>query len=127
MSVDYGSRINLNTSLYTLLSADQIREFQSRVGACSYLAMQSRPDLLYAVNTLSRKTKQPNLEDWEAIQRVLYYIVGSRDLGLLFHSGEGIKLYDTVDASYAMHSDLKSHTGCTSHIDRHVILLVSVL
>ena len=123
MRIDYGTRVNLNTSLNvsldTLLSADQIREFQSRVGACSYLAMQSRPDILYAVNTLSRKTKQPNLEDWEAIQRVLYYIVGSRDLGLLFHSGEGIKLYATVDASYATHSDLKSHTGCTLHIGRH--------
>ena len=49
MRVDYGSRVNLNTSLNvsldTLLSADQIREFQSRVGACSYLAMQSRPEL----------------------------------------------------------------------------------
>jgi hypothetical protein len=123
MRVDYGTRVNLNTavsvSLDTLLSADQIREFQSRVGACSYLAMQSRPDILYAVNTLSRKTKQPNLEDWEAIQRVLYYIVGSRDLGLLFHSGEGIKLYATVDASYATHNDLKSHTGCTLHIGRN--------
>lgn len=123
MRVDYGTRVSLNTalnaSLDSLLSADQIREFQSRVGACSYLAMQSRPDILYAVNTLSRKTKQPNLEDWEAIQRVLHYIVGSRDLGLLFHSGEGIKLYATVDASYATHSDLKSHTGCTLHIGRH--------
>ena len=83
MRVDYGTRVSLNTalnaSLDSLLSADQIREFQSRVGACSYLAMQSRPDILYAPNTLSRKTKKPNLEDWEAIQRVLHYIAGSRD------------------------------------------------
>jgi hypothetical protein len=123
MRIDYGTRLSTNTflnqTLDTLLSPDQIREFQSRVGACSYLAIQSRPDILYAVNTLSRKTKEPNMEDWEAIQRVLYYIVGSRDLGLLLHSGEGIKLYATVDASYATHSDLKSHTGCTLHIGRH--------
>jgi len=123
MRTDYGvrvdSNVSLNEKLDTLLQADQIREFQSRVGACSYLAIQSRPDILYAVNTLSRKTKSPNLEDWEAINRLLYYIVGTRDLGLLLHSGEGITLYATVDASYAVHSDMKSHTGCTLHIGRH--------
>ncbi len=35
-----------------------------------------------------------------------------------FHSGEGIVLYATVDASYASHADFKSHTGCTLHIGR---------
>jgi hypothetical protein len=123
MRTDYGVRleanVSLNEKLDTLLQVEQIREYQSRVGACSYLAIQSRPDILYAVNTLSRKTKSPNLEDWEAINRLLYYIVGTRDLGLLLHSGEGIILYATVDASYAVHGDLKSHTGCTLHIGRH--------
>jgi len=109
----------LYAQLDKLLSADQIREFQSRVGALSYLSWQSRPDILFAVNTLSRKTRDPNWEDWEAVNRVLNYVVGTRDLGLLFHSGEGVKLYATVDASYATHSDLKSHTGCTFHLGRH--------
>ena len=65
MRTDYGvrvdSNVSLNEKLDTLLQTDQIREFQSRVGACSYLAIQSRPDILYAVNTLSRRTKSPNL------------------------------------------------------------------
>ena len=80
------------------------------VGTCSYLAMQSRPDILYAVNTLARKTKTPNQEDWDAINRVLNYIAGTKHLGLLLSGGEGIKLYCTVDASYASHSDFKSQT-----------------
>jgi len=123
MRTDYGDRSRGDTVLYAqldkLLSPDQVREFQSRVGALSYLSWQSRPDILFAVNTLSRKTREPNWEDWEAVNRVLNYVVGTRDLGLLFHSGEGVKLYATVDASYATHSDLKSHTGCTFHLGRH--------
>ena len=95
------------------MSPSRVQEFQSRVGACSYLAMQSRPDILYAVNTLARKTKTPNQEDWDAINRVLNY------KKLLLSGGEGIKLYCTVDASYASHSDFKSHTGCTLHLGRH--------
>ena len=83
------------------------------------MAVQTRPDILYAVNTLSRKSKSANIEDLEAINRVLFYIVGTQNLGLLFHSGEGIRLYSTVDASYASHHDLKSHSGCTLHIGKN--------
>jgi len=43
----------------------------------------------------------------------------TRDLALVFHSGEGIVLYASVDASYACHlEDRKSHTGHTLHIGR---------
>ena len=124
MRVDYGSRSASLTSSHlaamdALLSPSKVQEFQSRVGACSYLAMQSRPDILFAVNTLARKTKAPNQEDLDAINRVLNYVVGTKHLGLLLNSGEGIKLYATVDASYASHSDFKSHTGCTLHLGRH--------
>ena len=71
------------------------------------------------MNTLARKTKTPNQEDMEAINRVLNYVVGTKHLGLLLSGGEGVKLYCTVDASYASHSDFKSHTGCTLHLGRH--------
>ena len=58
MRVDYGSRSASLTSSHlaamdALLSPSKVQEFQSRVGACSYLAMQSRPDILFAVNTLA--------------------------------------------------------------------------
>ena len=49
---------------------------------------------------------------------MLLYIVGTRHLALKFHSTEGVKLYATVDASYACHPDFKSHSGCTLHIGR---------
>jgi ribosomal protein L30/L7E len=54
--------------------------------------------------------------DSEAALRILKYLVGTRELGLCFHSKEGIVLYGTVDASYGMHADRKSHTGITLHI-----------
>jgi len=53
-----------------------------------------------------------------AIDRVFHYVRNTKELGLTLHSGEGVVLYATVDASYACHKDLKSHTGCTLHIGR---------
>ena len=45
-------------------------------------------------------------------------MAGTPSLGITLHSGEGIVLYATVDASYGNHIDRKSHTGCTLHIGR---------
>jgi hypothetical protein len=42
-------------------------------------------------------------------------LAGIPSLGITLHSGEGIVLYATVDASYDNHIDRKSHTGCTLH------------
>ena len=58
--------------------------------------------------------------------RVLMYVAGTKHLGLCLHSGEGIVLYATVDASYACHADMKSHTGCTLHIGRHSASILSL-
>jgi hypothetical protein len=49
----------------------------------------------------------------------LWYVAGTRTLGLRFLSGEGIMLYCTVDAAYANHIDRKSHTGVTLHVGRN--------
>jgi hypothetical protein len=46
-------------------------------------------------------------------------LAGTPSLGITFHSGEGVILYATVDASYGNHVDRKSHTGCTLHIGRN--------
>ena len=100
------------------LSAEGITDYQSRVGSLLYLAINTRPDILYAMSMLSRKTKAPSLYDLSCVNRVLLYVIGTRDLALKFHSDEGVKLYATVDASYACHPDFKSHSGCTLHIGR---------
>jgi hypothetical protein len=99
-----------------LLASKEIQKYQSVVGALLYLATHTRPDILYATNMASRHTKAPTMFDSEAALRILKYLVGTRELGLCFQSKEGIVLYGTVDASYGMHADRKSHTGITLHI-----------
>jgi hypothetical protein len=93
--------------------------YQSKIGSCLWLANATRPDTLFAVNMLSRYTHAPTLFDMKAIDRVLQYIAGTPDHGLVFFSDEGVVLYCTVDASYGNHADRKSHSGCTLHIGRN--------
>jgi hypothetical protein len=101
------------------LSPSDTSLYRSKIGSLLYLATQTRPDILFAVTTLARKTQDPCTADMLAADRALLFVVGSRNLGLHLHSGEGIRLYATVDASYGTHTDSKSHTGVTLHIGRH--------
>ena len=86
----------------------------------------TRPDILFAVTTLSRSSKSPTTDDLTAINRVLLYVIGTKHLGLKLFSDEGVKLYATVDAAYACHPDSKSHSGCTLHIGRNSGSIVSM-
>ena len=101
------------------LPLSDVQRYQSIVGSLMYLASHTRPDLLYSVTSLARHGKTPIAYDLSAAIRVLRYLKSTRDLALVFHSGEGIILYASVDASYACHlEDRKSHTGYTLHIGR---------
>ena len=52
----------------------------------------------------------------ETIDRVLDYLVNTTVLGWVLGGLGGVKLYATVDASYGIHDDRKSHSGWTLHI-----------
>jgi len=100
------------------LNEKGIKDYQSRVGSVLYIAMHSRPDILYATATCTTKTKNPTQHDVIAINRIISYLFKTKDLALKLGSDEGIVLYGTVDASYATHEDSKSHTGFTLHIGK---------
>ena len=102
----------------TKLSTLEMTDYMARVGSLMYTAVQTRPDILFAVTQLARQTHCSTAYDMENVNRVLLYLGGTIGRGLNFQSGEGINLYATVDASYACHKDYKSHSGCTLHIGR---------
>jgi len=120
MNVDLNSKQynNNNKTVETTLSAALIKLYMQKIGSVLYLAMHTRPDILYAVVSLSRHCKAPTAVHMCAVDRVLDYLACTPTLGLTLHGSEGVVLYATTDAAYACHQDLKSHTGCTLHIGR---------
>jgi hypothetical protein len=94
-------------------------KYMQKVGSLLYLAKRTRPDILYAVTHFSRMCQSPTVQDMSGVDRILSYIACTKDKCLTLHSGEGVKLYATVDASYCCHADRKSQSGCTLHIGRN--------
>ncbi len=58
--------------------------YQSVVGSLMWSAIHTRPDLAYSVGVLSRYCSNPGKLYCDLIQRVLRYVAGTLDLGLVF-------------------------------------------
>lgn len=63
--------------------------FASLIGELMWLAMNARPEIAYAVQTLAKFTKLPKQCHWIAAKRVLRYLKGTANVCLRFSSGKG--------------------------------------
>jgi hypothetical protein len=51
------------------------------------------------------------MHDWKKLRRVMLYLRGTPDLPLTLEAGDMSILKWWIDASFATHADMKSHTG----------------
>jgi hypothetical protein len=87
-----------------------VDEFLSGVMTLMYLALRTRPDILFAVAYLSTKVQKPTEHDWNKLIRIFRYINGTKDLQLRIFTAS-LQLHCWADASFAIHADSKSHSG----------------
>ena len=93
------------------LSPPEFDRFHSVVCKLLYVALHGRPDILLAVVFLASRVSKATLQDQAKLKRLLEYLYGTYDLPLILGADDIHKLYTFVDASYAVHEDMKSHTG----------------
>lgn len=87
--------------------------YKEAVGSLLYLAVVSRPDLAFAVSAVSQHAENPRKIHWNAIKRILKYVKGTLDFGILFRKiNSVIQLKAFSDADFAGNkSNRKSTTG----------------
>jgi hypothetical protein len=78
-----------------------------------YLAQRGRPDIRPAVAFLCTRLKKPDEDDYKKLARVVKYLRGTVDLTLTLSADKDGVIMWWVDASYAVHPDMKGHTGGT--------------
>jgi hypothetical protein len=84
---------------------------RSMVARILYLAKKMRPDLLLAVSILASRVNEYNDDDLKKLCKLLGYIKATKTQKLRLKAEHSTKLYCYVDASYAIHSDARSHTA----------------
>eukprot|EP00833_Pecoramyces_ruminatium_P006323 jgi/Orpsp1_1/1180355/evm.model.c7180000073074.2 len=83
-------------------------KYRSAVGNLLYLAISTRPDIIYSVGKAARRAKDPNLEDWMGIVKIFRYLKGTINYGLNFTRQHEICTY--VDSDYAGDQETRRST-----------------
>jgi len=110
--------------LYTIdedsepLGPEDQEEFHSTVCKLLYLSKMVRNEMLGAVNFLCSRVQTPTKQDKTKLDRMLGYLKGTRDLGLTLAADDELYVRLSVDASYGVHCDGKSHTGACISLGR---------
>ena len=102
-----GNRLSLNDSeLFAYPSM-----YRSTIGTLQYLTLTG-PDLSFSVNKLSQFLKAPAVAHWTACKRILPYIKGTLNYGLLFKPAQLLTLEGFYDADWVSNiDDRKSVSG----------------
>ena len=88
-----------NTTCFGHLST-----YHSTVGTLLYTAMGTRPDIAYAVQSLSQFSKDPSTEHWTAVKQVFCYLQGKQNLGIMYDTLDGeasVEVTGLSDANWA--------------------------
>jgi Reverse transcriptase (RNA-dependent DNA polymerase) len=84
--------------------------YHEAVGSLMYASLGTRPDITYAVQTVSRFTKNPGTAHWDAVKRIFRYLKGTRELWLGY-GGVAKELIGYADADGNMAEDRHAISG----------------
>lgn len=95
----------------TKLDDAKADEYHHLVAKLLYLCKRTRPDIMTAVAFLTTRVSSPDCDDYNKLSRCIKYLRGSKDMPLSLEADSNGKLQWWSDASFAVHKDMKSHTG----------------
>ena len=96
-----------------LVSPDRAETFHSIVAKLLWVMKRGRPDIELPISFLCTRVKAPSVKDWEKLKRVLQFLYGTLKDNRIIGFNDLASLLTYVDASYAVHNNMRSHTGGT--------------
>ena len=85
--------------------------FHNIVAKALYLVKRARPDASVAIAFLTTRVRAPDVDDWRKLEHLVEYLRSTMDMPLILGTdGTGV-LNWYVDASFAVHANMRGHTG----------------
>ena len=96
--------------------------FHSFVMKAMFLCKRGRSDIQPAISFLASRVTNPNEGDWKKLLRVMLFLKTTREDLLALEADDTQTLKWYIDAAFAVHGDMKSHTGSTFSLGKGMIV-----
>jgi hypothetical protein len=107
------------------LTLEKKEMFRSCVMTIYYLAKRVRPQVLTAISYCATRVISPTVEDEKKLDRILSYLLFSRDDKFILRIGDHLQLNAYVDSSFGIYNDGKSVTGVAIMLGKATIYVKS--
>ena len=88
-----------------------------------FATQRARPDISLAVAYLSTRVKEPDEDDWKKLTRLIQYLRDTVDLPLILRAdGVSITKRWWVDGSFAVHPNMRGHSGGCLSLGKGMII-----
>ena len=77
--------------------------YRAAVGSLMFLGVNGRPDIAFAVNQVARHVNAPAPSHWEAVKRIMMYVISTKTLGIKYDPssrGGGITMSTFSDSDW---------------------------
>ncbi|GFX90384.1 retrovirus-related Pol polyprotein from transposon TNT 1-94 [Trichonephila clavipes] len=96
--------------------------YRNLIGSLSFIAIRTRPDIMYAVNVLSQFQANPGIKHWNCLLRLLGYLKYTQEYKLELSKVKSLKLRCYSDSDFATNRDDRvSMGGFITFIDETAI------
>jgi hypothetical protein len=93
------------------LADNKAVEFHNIVAKTLHVTKRARPDTCAPIAFLTTRVRQPDKDDWKKMVHLMRYIRGTRHMPLILSANGSHILKWWVDASFAVHPNLRGHAG----------------
>ena len=90
-----------------------------------YLSQHAQPDIHPAVSFLNRWLLQLDEDGYKKLIRVMKYLDSSVDMSLVLSADDSGQIQWWIDALFAVHDDMKSHTRATTSMGKQALYSMS--
>jgi hypothetical protein len=95
----------------TKISSEKAVAFHNLVAKTLYTTKRARPDTCTSIAFLTTRVREPDTDDWKKLVHLMRYVRGTRLMPLILSANGSHLLKWWVDASFAVHPNLRGHSG----------------
>ncbi|GFV49269.1 retrovirus-related Pol polyprotein from transposon TNT 1-94 [Trichonephila clavipes] len=111
--IDYNKVCQVLSKLDSPKTSEEILTvpYRNLIGSLSFIAIRTRPDIMYAVNVLSQFQANPGIKHWDCLLRLLGYLKYTQEYKLELSKVKSLKLRCYSDSNFATNRDDRVSMG----------------